>query len=128
MHSVAPDNEAPPPAASQAPGRTGPIGVFDSGVGGLSVLQEIRRAMPGETLHYVADSGHAPYGEKSAGYIESRAVHIIEFLRTLDAKAIVVACNTVTGLIIQRLRERFPDLPTVAIAPAVKPSSPGLLG
>ncbi|GAB3183634.1 glutamate racemase [Hydrogenophaga aquatica] len=107
----------------QTPGRTGPVGVFDSGVGGMSVLREIRRAMPGETLHYVADSGHAPYGEKSTEYIESRAVHIIEFLRTLEAKAIVVACNTVTGLVIQRLRERFPDLPTVAIEPAVKPAA-----
>jgi glutamate racemase len=97
--------------------------VFDSGVGGLSVLREIRRAMPGETLHYVADSGHAPYGEKTTEYIEARAIHIIEFLRTLDAKAIVVACNTVTGLVIQRLRERFANLPIVAIEPAVKPAA-----
>ncbi len=123
MHSSAADSEPGLQAVSQAPGRTGPVGVFDSGVGGLSVLREIRRAMPGETLHYVADSGHAPYGEKSAEYIESRVVHIIEFLRTLEAKAIVVACNTVTGLIIQRLRERFPDLPMVAIEPAVKPAA-----
>ncbi len=103
--------------------RERPIGVFDSGVGGLSVLREIRRALPSETLHYVADSGHAPYGDKSADYIESRSRHLIGFLQQQGAKAVVVACNTVTGLAIEHLRHTFPRLPIVAIEPAVKPAA-----
>ncbi|MEY5099995.1 MAG: hypothetical protein RJA36_2714 [Pseudomonadota bacterium] len=103
--------------------RARPIGVFDSGVGGLSVLREIRRALPNESLCYVADSGHAPYGEKSAGHIEARSRHIIRFLLEQGAKAVVVACNTVTGLMIQHLRAAFPGLPIVAIEPAVKPAA-----
>ena len=103
--------------------RERPIGVFDSGVGGLSVLREIRRALPNETLCYVADSGHAPYGDRSAAYIEARARHIIGFLRQQGVKAVVVACNTVTGLVIEHLRAAFPALPIVAIEPAVKPAA-----
>jgi glutamate racemase len=98
-----------------------PIGVFDSGVGGLSVLLEIRQELPCEDLLYVADSGHAPYGDKSTRLIEARAVAIVEFLLGQRAKAIVVACNTATGVAIKMLRERFP-LPIVAMEPAVKPA------
>ena len=105
--------------------RERPIGVFDSGVGGLSVLREIRRALPQETLYYVADSGHAPYGDKSIDYIEARSRHIIGFLQQQGVKAVVVACNTVTGLAIRHLRATFPDLPIVAIEPAVKPAAQG---
>jgi glutamate racemase len=100
-----------------------PIGVFDSGVGGLSVLRQIHTLLPHEVLIYLADSGHAPYGDKSADYIEARAVRLIEHLQTLGAKAIVVACNTVTGLCIDALRQRFAELPIVAIEPAVKPAA-----
>lgn len=100
-----------------------PIGVFDSGVGGLSVLREIRRTLPNETLYYVADSGHAPYGDKDAAYIEQRSRYIIEFLLAQGVKAVVVACNTVTGLAIQHLRAHFAQLPIVAIEPAVKPAA-----
>ena len=103
--------------------RERPIGVFDSGVGGLSVLREIRRALPQETLYYVADSGHAPYGDKSADYIEARSRHIIGFLQQQGVKAVVVACNTVTGLVIRKLRAAFAELPIVAIEPAVKPAA-----
>lgn len=99
-----------------------PIGVFDSGVGGLSVLREIRRELPGEDLLYVADSGHAPYGDKPGQLIEARSVAIIEFLISRRAKAIVVACNTATGAAIETLRARFP-LPIVAMEPAVKPAA-----
>jgi glutamate racemase len=99
-----------------------PIGVFDSGVGGLSVLREIRRELPSEDLLYVADSGHAPYGEKSTELIEARSVAIVEFLLSQHAKAIVVACNTATGVAIQRLRARF-TVPIVAMEPAVKPAA-----
>ena len=100
-----------------------PIGVFDSGVGGLSVLREIRRTLPAETLHYVADSGHAPYGDKPPGFIQARADRIIDFFVSQGAKAVVVACNTVTGLSIDHLRQRHPGLPIVAIEPAVKPAA-----
>jgi glutamate racemase len=99
-----------------------PIGVFDSGVGGLSVLREIRRELPGEDLLYVADSGHAPYGDKSAQLIEARSIAIVEFLISQDAKAIVVACNTATGVAIEALRAKF-SIPIVAMEPAVKPAA-----
>ncbi len=99
-----------------------PIGVFDSGVGGLSVLREIRRELPGEHLLYVADSGHAPYGDKPAELIEARAVAIVEFLISQRAKAIVVACNTATGVAIRMLRARY-ALPIIAMEPAVKPAA-----
>ncbi|WP_031437322.1 glutamate racemase [Methylobacter tundripaludum] len=99
-----------------------PIGVFDSGVGGLSVLHEIRRALPGEDLLYVADSAHAPYGDKSQQFIEDRSIAITEFLVSRNAKAIVVACNTATGAAITTLRSRF-SMPIIAMEPAVKPAS-----
>jgi glutamate racemase len=98
-----------------------PIGVFDSGVGGLSVLREIRRELPHEDLLYVADSGHAPYGDKPLEAIESRALAITEFLLDQGAKTIVVACNTATGAAAHLLRSRYP-VPIVAMEPAVKPA------
>ncbi len=99
-----------------------PIGVFDSGVGGLSVLREIRRALPGEDLLYVADSAHAPYGDKSQQFIEDRSIAISEFLVSRNVKAIVVACNTATGAAIATLRSRF-SVPIIAMEPAVKPAA-----
>ena len=95
--------------------------MFDSGVGGLSVLREIRRELPAEDLVYVADSGHAPYGDQTSEFIEARAIAILEFLERQHAKAVVVACNTVTGTAVDVLRSRF-DVPIVAIEPAVKPA------
>lgn len=99
-----------------------PIGVFDSGVGGLSVLHEIRRTLPGEDLLYVADSGHAPYGEKSQQYIEARSIAITEFLLSQNAKALVLACNTATGAAVTALRSKF-MMPIIAMEPAVKPAA-----
>ncbi|HYE35718.1 glutamate racemase [Methylocaldum sp.] len=99
-----------------------PVGVFDSGVGGLSVLREIRRELPKEDLLYVADSGYAPYGDRTEQFIEARSVAIIEFLVSQGAKAIVVACNTATGAAIATLRSRF-QVPIVAMEPAVKPAA-----
>ena len=99
-----------------------PIGVFDSGVGGLSVLHEIRRELPNEDLLYVGDSGHAPYGDKSTHVIEARSIEIVEFLISRHAKAIVVACNTATGVAIKTLRTRF-EIPIIAMEPAVKPAA-----
>ena len=99
-----------------------PIGVFDSGVGGLSVLQAIRAELPDEDILYVGDSGHAPYGDRPAGQVVERAITISEFLVEQGAKAIVVACNTATAIAVEALRSRF-TLPVVAIEPAVKPAS-----
>ena len=99
-----------------------PIGVFDSGVGGLSVLREIRQVLPSEDLLYVADSAHAPYGDKSRQFIEDRSVAISEFLVSRNAKAIVVACNTATGAAVTALRSRF-LMPIIAMEPAVKPAA-----
>ena len=101
---------------------TQPIGVFDSGVGGLSVLREIRRELPAEDLIYVADSGYAPYGDRPEDYVRGRALAIMEFLRAQDVKAVVVACNTATGIAVDALRARYTQ-PIVAIEPAVKPAA-----
>lgn len=98
-----------------------PIGVFDSGVGGLSVLREIRRELPHEDLLYVADSAHAPYGDQPLAAIEARAIAIAEFLLERDAKALVVACNTATGAAARLLRARY-AVPVIAMEPAVKPA------
>lgn len=97
------------------------IGVFDSGVGGLSVLREIRRELPHEDLLYVADSGHAPYGDKPMEAIEARAFAISDFLIAKGVKAIVVACNTATGAAGRVMRGRYP-VPIIAMEPAVKPA------
>jgi glutamate racemase len=99
-----------------------PVGVFDSGVGGLSVLREIRRTLPFEDLIYVADSAYAPYGERSNAFIEQRATAVVQFLIIRHAKAIVVACNTATGVAVDTLRSRF-TLPIIGMEPAVKPAA-----
>ena len=99
-----------------------PIGVFDSGIGGVSVLLEIQRALPAEDLLYVADSAHAPYGDKPVEEIQERAFRIVEILLAQPVKAIVVACNTATGVAVDALRARW-SLPFVAIEPAVKPAA-----
>jgi glutamate racemase len=100
-------------------GRT--IGVFDSGVGGLSVLHHIREALPDARLIYVADSGHVPYGDKSPEYIARRSLALTSFLVEQGAEAIVVACNTATAAAAAALRARY-TLPIVAMEPAVKPA------
>lgn len=97
------------------------IGVFDSGVGGLSVLRHIRLAMPEAHLIYVADSAHVPYGDKPAAYIEQRAHTISRFLTSQGAQAIVVACNTATAAAAASLRQQFP-LPIIGMEPALKPA------
>jgi glutamate racemase len=99
-----------------------PIGVFDSGVGGLSVLKEIRRELPDEQLLYVADSGFAPYGDRESDFILRRSDALVRFLVAADAKAVVVACNTATGVAVEALRQRY-ALPIVAIEPAIKPAA-----
>ncbi|HHX3901988.1 TPA: glutamate racemase [Pseudomonas aeruginosa] len=99
------------------------VGVFDSGVGGLSVLREIRARLPSESLLYVADNAHVPYGEKSAEYIRERCERIGDFLLEQGAKALVLACNTATAAAAAELRERYSQVPLVAMEPAVKPAA-----
>jgi glutamate racemase len=106
-----------------ARGNDAPVGVFDSGVGGLSVLGEIHRLLPRESLLYVADCGHIPYGEKTPEFIRERCVVIAEFFRSQGAKALVLACNTATVAGVADLRERYPDWPIVGMEPAVKPAA-----
>lgn len=101
----------------------GAIGVFDSGVGGISVLREIQACLPAESLLYFADSGHAPYGEKNQAFIQQRSLRIAEFLIGQGAKALVIACNTATAAAASVLRQRWPDMPIVGMEPAVKPAA-----
>ena len=99
----------------------GAIGVFDSGVGGLSVLRAIRAALPHEHLIYVADSGHAPYGDQSEAHITQRTLSVGNWLAEQGVKAITIACNTATVVAAKTLREQT-HLPVVAIEPAIKPA------
>jgi glutamate racemase len=100
-----------------------PIGVFDSGVGGLSVLRHIRAQLPHEDLMYFADSGHAPYGDKTEQYVVERALAVTDFLLSHGAKALVVACNTATVAAIKAVRAKYPELPVVGVEPGLKPAA-----
>ncbi|MBA2363336.1 MAG: glutamate racemase [Chloroflexia bacterium] len=99
-----------------------PVGVFDSGLGGLSVLREIQRLLPAEHMLYYGDSGHCPYGGRSPEYILGRSAAVTQYLVQRGAKIIVVACNTATSVCIPQLRARF-RVPIVAMVPAVKPAA-----
>ncbi|MBY0243066.1 MAG: glutamate racemase [Burkholderiaceae bacterium] len=100
-----------------------PIGVFDSGVGGLSVLRHIRAQLPQEQLIYLADSGHAPYGGKSEAFVVERALAIAAYLTGQGVKALVVACNTATVAAIKAVRAHYPQLPVVGVEPGLKPGA-----
>ena len=106
---------------------TGPastIGVFDSGIGGISVLRALHAELPFERVVYVADAGHAPYGERDDAYLLARAHAITRHLIERHAiKALVIACNTATAAAIRELRQTYPDLPIVGIEPALKPAA-----
>ena len=97
------------------------IGIFDSGIGGLSIARQIHQRLPNEDLLYVADSIHAPYGEKSESYITDRAFSMSEFLIQRNVKAIVVACNTATVSSIKALRSKY-TIPIIGVEPGVKPA------
>ena len=127
MRIITPDRHLIEERSSDAgllPDRCGsaPIGVFDSGVGGLSVLQALKAELPDESFIYVADSAHAPYGEQSADFIEARAGAVAAFLVGQGAKALVLACNTASVVAARRLRTRYP-LPIIAMEPAIKPAT-----
>jgi len=100
-----------------------PIGVFDSGVGGLSVLAEIQQLLPYESLLYFGDCGHIPYGEKTPEFIRQRCSLMARFFREQGAKALVLACNTATVAGVADLRRDYPDWPIVGMEPAVKPAA-----
>ena len=98
-----------------------PIGIFDSGIGGLSIARQIREILPNENILYIADSAHAPYGDKSESFIYQRSSSIIQFLLERKAKAVVIACNTATVSSIQKLRSIY-TVPIVGVEPGVKPA------
>ena len=99
-----------------------PIGVFDSGIGGLSVLKALRAALPHEDFIYLADSGHAPYGERDTAHVLARSRVVTQYLVQLGIKALVVACNTATAAAIDLLRGEQPHLPIIGVEPALKPA------
>lgn len=100
-----------------------PIGIFDSGVGGLSVLRAIRAQMPEESVIYFGDQGHIPYGPRPMEQIRDFSEAITNFLLERDAKIIVVACNTASAAALKYLREKFPHVQFVGMEPAVKPAA-----
>lgn len=100
-----------------------PIAVFDSGVGGLSVLREVRRLLPGEDLLYLADQAHVPYGPRDPMEVRALCDGITRFALARDAKLVVVACNTASGAALHHLRAVFPQVPFVGMEPAVKPAA-----
>ncbi|KVD16019.1 glutamate racemase [Burkholderia ubonensis] len=107
-------------AATAAAGA--PVGVFDSGLGGLSVLRAVRAQLPSESFVYVADSRHAPYGPRDEAFITERTLAIGEWLAREGAKALVVACNTATAQSIAAIRERL-AIPLVGVEPGIKPAA-----
>ncbi|MDQ2822158.1 MAG: glutamate racemase [Pseudomonadota bacterium] len=110
-------------AVANAAGSAAPIGIFDSGVGGLSILRHIRAQLPQEHLLYVADSAFAPYGDKPEQVVAARSLIIADFLVARGAKALVVACNTATVAAIKALRLHYPDMPIVGVEPGLKPAA-----
>ena len=99
-----------------------PIGIFDSGVGGISLLRELQRLLPNEDFIYYGDRANAPYGAKTHAEILEISKGIVDVLLSRGAKAIVVACNTATAVAIEPLRAAYEDLPIIGIEPAVKPA------
>ncbi len=100
-----------------------PIAIFDSGIGGLSVLTHIRQRLPGENLLYLADQAHVPYGPRSHAEIIQFSEGITRFFLAQEAKAVVVACNRASAAALSPLRQRFPGVPFVGMEPAVKPAA-----
>ena len=103
-------------------GASAPIGIFDSGVGGLSVWRQVVHHLPAESVLYLADQAHVPYGNRSAAEIQQFCLAVADQLVAHGCKAIVVACNTASAVALHPLRRRFPDLPILGLEPAVKPA------
>ena len=101
-----------------------PVGVFDSGVGGLSILKAVRAQLPAESFVYLADAGFAPYGERGDAFVIERTRAVVRRLRDEHAiKALVIACNTATAAAGYLVRTEHPDLPLVGVEPALKPAA-----
>ena len=98
------------------------VGVFDSGIGGLSILQALCEQLPQHDFIYIADSGHAPYGERDDEHVLARSHAIADYLLRQDIQALVIACNTATAAAIEALRERHPGLAIIGVEPALKPA------
>jgi glutamate racemase len=112
-------DHAPPTHSAHAQA----VGVFDSGVGGLSVLHALHRRAPHARLVYVADSGHAPYGERDVAFVVERSRRIVAHLLAEGAAGIVVACNTATAAAVHELRAAWPEVPIVGVEPGLKPAA-----
>ena len=108
-----------PSLAAQA---SAPIGVFDSGIGGLSVWRHLRATLPHEDFIYVADNANVPYGDKSEAWIQARMVQMFDWFLAQGCKAIVIACNTATAAAATHLRGLYPDVFIVGLEPAIKPA------
>lgn len=100
-----------------------PIAVFDSGMGGVSVLRKLYRIMPNEDYLFFGDSKYAPYGTKKTQEVRERTLECVKYFREQNAKAVVIACNTATSAAISAIRELYPDLPVIGLEPAVKPAA-----
>ncbi|MGL4599013.1 MAG: glutamate racemase, partial [Bacteroidia bacterium] len=100
-----------------------PIGVFDSGIGGITVFNAIRKELPHENLIYFGDSIHLPYGEKSMETIRQLSAGVTDFLLRQHCKMLVIACNTASAAALKFLREKHPQLPIIGMEPAVKPAA-----
>ena len=99
------------------------IGVFDSGVGGLSILDEALRQLPSHDYIYLADSINAPYGEKSSEWIAARSMELCQYLATQGCDAIMVACNTATAEAIADIRHELSNIPIIGVEPGIKPAA-----
>lgn len=104
----------------------GSIGVFDSGLGGISVLKDLKKLMPNEDFIYYGDSANAPYGTKTKEEITNRCIEITDFLVSKGVKAILIACNTATSSSANYLRERYKDIPIIGMEPALKVATKGV--
>ncbi len=102
-----------------------PVGIFDSGVGGLSVLQEVHQQYPLEDCIYIADQIHVPYGPRSREEVLGYSEGIVRYLLGKGAKLIIIACNTASAVALAELRKKYPDVPFVGMEPAVKPAAEG---
>lgn len=98
------------------------IAVFDSGLGGMTVLHDLKKRMPDEDYLYYADTAHVPYGQKPKEEVKKYIFEAMDFIIRQGVKAIVIACNTATSVAVQELRDRYPQLPIIGMEPAVKPA------
>ncbi|HEX5684375.1 MAG TPA: glutamate racemase [Ideonella sp.] len=110
-------------AARNASASSSLIGVFDSGVGGLSVLRALHRQLPQAPLLYVADAGHAPYGDRDPAHVQQRSERVVDHLVDQGARVVVIACNTATAWAVDGVRTRHPGVAFVGVEPGVKPAA-----